>query len=170
MKVDTGLPVNDLRQVAEAARRAEALGYDGAFTPETGNDPFLPHVIAAEHTQRLELGTAVAIAFPRSPMSTAQIAWDLQKASNGRFTCGLGTQVKGHIVRRYGMEWLPPGPRLRDYILMMRAIWDTWQNGSAPSFQGKYYRYTLMTPFFSPGPLTCPPPRIHISAINPYNC
>ncbi|OGO53273.1 MAG: hypothetical protein A2148_09095 [Chloroflexi bacterium RBG_16_68_14] len=170
MKVDTGLPVGDLSQVAEAARRAEALGYDGAFTPETGHDPFLPHVIAAEHTQRLELGTAVAIAFPRSPMATAQIAWDLQKLSKGRFTVGLGTQVKGHIVRRYGMDWHPPGPRLREYILMMRAIWDSWQNGAKPAFEGKYYRYTLMTPFFSPGPIDFPRPKVHISAINPYNC
>jgi probable F420-dependent oxidoreductase len=170
MKVDTALPVADLRQVADAARRAEAMGFDGAFTPETGHDPFLPHAIAAEHTERLELGTAVAIAFPRSPMATAQVAWDLQRASNGRFTCGLGTQVKGHIVRRYGMDWHPPGPRLRDYVLMMRAVWESWQNGSPPAFQGEYYRYTLMTPFFSPGPLTCPPPKVHISAINPYNC
>ncbi len=170
MKVDTGLPVADLSQVAEAAQRAERLGYDGAFTPETGHDPFLPLAIAAEHTERLELGTAVAIAFPRSPMATAQIAWDLQKQSKGRFTVGLGTQVKGHIVRRYGMDWTPPGPRLREYVLMMRAIWDSWQNGTRPSFEGENYRYTLMTPFFSPGKIDYPFPKVHISAINPYNC
>jgi len=169
MKVDTVLPL-DLSQVAEAAKRAEALGYDGAFTPETGHDPFLAHAIAAEHTERLELGTAVAIAFPRSPMATAQIAWDLQKLSKGRFTIGLGTQVKGHIVRRYGMDWTPPGPRMREYVLMMRAIWDSWQNGTKPSFEGKSYRYTLMTPFFSPGPIEHPNVPVHISAINPYLC
>ena len=169
MKVDTGLPA-DLKQVPEAAKRAEALGYDGAITPETGHDPFLAHAIAAEHTERLELGTAVAIAFPRSPMATAQIAWDLQKASNGRFSIGLGTQVKGHIVRRYGMDWVAPGPRLREYVLMMKAIWDSWQNGSRPEFQGEHYRYTLMTPFFNPGPIEHPKIPIHISAINPYNC
>ena len=112
MKVDTGIPL-DLAQVPAAARKAEELGYDGGITPETGHDPFLPLTIAAEHTTKLELGTAVAIAFPRSPMITAQIAWDLQKFSKGRFTVGLGTQVKGHIVRRYGMDWVPPGPRLR---------------------------------------------------------
>ena len=168
MKVDTGLTV-DLAHVAEAAQRAERLGYDGVFTPETGHDPFLAHAIAAEHTEKLELGTAVAIAFPRSPMASAQIAWDLQKYSKGRFTIGLGTQVKGHIVRRYGMDWVAPGPRLRDYVLMMRAIWDSWQNGTKPSFEGEHYRYTLTSPFFNAGPIDAPFPKVHISAINPYN-
>ena len=169
MKVDTVLPL-DLALVAEAAKRIEALGYDGALTPETGHDPFLAHAIAAEHTERIQLGTAVAIAFPRSPMATAQIAWDLQKYSKGRFHIGLGTQVKGHIVRRYGMDWHPPGPRMRDYILMMRAIWDSWQNGTRPSFEGEYYRYTLTSPFFNAAPIDHPKIPVHISAINPYNC
>ncbi len=169
MKVDTVLP-NDLSQVPQAAKRAEELGYDGVISAETGNDPFLAHVLAAEHTERLELSTAVAIAFPRSPMTVAQIAWDIQRLSKGRFSVGLGTQVKGHIVRRYGMDWAPPGPRLRDYILMMRAIWDSWQNGTRPEFQGEHYRYTLMTPFFNPGPIEHPKIPIHISALNPYNC
>jgi len=169
VKVDTILPT-DLSHVPQAARRAEELGYDGVLTPETGHDPFLAHVLAAEHTERLELSTAVAIAFPRSPMAVAQIAWDIQKQSKGRFTVGLGTQVKGHVVRRYGMDWSPPGPRLREYILMMRAIWDSWQNGTRPEFHGQHYRYTLMTPFFNPGPIEHPQIPIHISAINPYNC
>ncbi|MCH8900971.1 MAG: TIGR03617 family F420-dependent LLM class oxidoreductase, partial [Chloroflexi bacterium] len=131
---------------------------------------FLAHDLAAEHTERIDLGTAVAIAFPRSPMATAQIAWDLQRLSNGRFVIGLGTQVKGHIERRYGMTWAAPGPRLKEYVLMMRAIWDSWQNGTKPSFQGEHYRYTLMTPFFNPGAIEHPNIPIHISAINPYNC
>ena len=169
MKVDTGLPL-DLKLVPEAARKAEALGYDGAFTPETGHDPFLAHALAAEHTERITLGTAVAIAFPRSPMATAQVAWDLQKASDGRFVVGLGTQVKGHIVRRYGIDWVPPGPRLRDYVLTMRAIFDSWQNGTRPEFESEHYRYTLTSPFFNPGPIDHPDIPIHISAINPYNC
>ncbi len=169
MKVDAILPV-DLTQTAEAAERIEALGYDGAVTPETGHDPFLPHVLAAEHTSRIGLGTAVAIAFPRSPMAVAQMAWDLQKLSNGRFHVGLGTQVKGHVVRRYGMDWHPPGPRMREYVLMMRAVWDSWQNGTRPEFEGKYYRYTLSSPFFNPGPIEHPNIPVHISAINPYNC
>ncbi|MEX1253134.1 MAG: TIGR03617 family F420-dependent LLM class oxidoreductase [Dehalococcoidia bacterium] len=169
MKVDTVLPL-DLALVADAAKRIEALGYDGALTPETGHDPFLAHAIAAEHTERIQLGTAVAIAFPRSPMATAQVAWDLQKYSKGRFHIGLGTQVKGHIVRRYGMDWHPPGPRMRDYILMMRAIWDSWQNGTRPSFEGEYYRYTLTSPFFNAAPIDHPKIPVHISAINPYNC
>jgi len=169
MKVDSPLTL-DLTKTGADAERIERFGYDGAFTPETGHDPFLPIALAAEHTERLELGTAVAIAFPRSPMATAQIGWDLQKQSKGRFTVGLGTQVKGHIVRRYGMDWHPPGPRLREYVQMMHAVWDSWQNGSKPAFEGKYYRYTLISPFFNPGPIDVPRPKVHISAINPYNC
>jgi probable F420-dependent oxidoreductase len=170
MKIDTVLPLDDLAKVPEQARRIEALGYDGAVTPETGHDPFLPHVLAAEHTERIGLGTAVAIAFPRSPMAVAQMCWDIQKQSKGRFHVGLGTQVKGHVVRRYGMDWYPPGPRMRDYILMMRAVWDSWQNGTRPAFEGEYYRYTLTSPFFNPGPIERPKIPVHISAINPYNC
>jgi probable F420-dependent oxidoreductase len=131
---------------------------------------FHPLQRAAEHTEKLELGTAVAIAFPRSPTITAQMSWDIQKFSKGRFTVGLGTQVKGHIVRRYGMDWTPPGPRLREYILMMRAVWDSWQNGTKPSFQGESYRYTLTSPFFNAGKIDYAYPKVHISAINPYNC
>lgn len=171
MKVETAVSTTDLRQAMEDARRAEALGYDGVLTPETGHDPFFPLVVAAEHSTRLTLGTAVAIAFPRAPMVTAQMAWDLQKFSNGRFLLGLGTQVKGHNIRRYGATWdTAPGPRLREYILMLRAIWDSWQNGTRPSFKGRSYEYTLMTPFFNPGPIEHPHIPIYISAVNPYNC
>lgn len=171
MKIETGVSTTDLRQAAEDARRAEALGYDGVLTPETGHDPFFPLVVAAEHSTKLTLGTAVAIAFPRAPMVTAQMAWDLQKFSNGRFLLGLGTQVKGHNIRRYGGSWdTAPGPRLREYILMLRAIWDSWQNGTRPGFKGKSYEYTLMTPVFNPGPIEHPHIPIYISAVNPYNC
>jgi probable F420-dependent oxidoreductase len=170
MKIETTISL-DLARSAEDARRAESLGYDGVLTPETGRDPFFPLLLGAEHTQRISLGTAVAIAFPRSPMVSAQIAWDLQRYSGGRFLLGLGTQVKGHNVRRYGTPWdSPPGPRLREYILMVRAIWDCWQNGTKPNFRGEHYEFTLMTPFFNPGPIEHPHIPVYISAVNVYNC
>jgi len=116
------------------------------------------------------LGTGVAIAFPRSPIVTASTAWDLQALSKGRLLLGLGTQVKGHNVRRFGIPWGPPGPRLREYILALRAIWDCWQNGSKLDFRGQYYTHTLMTPQFNPGPIDQPHIPVYISAVNPYNC
>ena len=155
--------------IAATARRLEALGYDGVTTPEAGHDPFLPLAIAAEHTGRVALGTNVAIAFPRSPMVTAQIAWDLQQLSGGRFNLGLGTQVKAHVERRYAASWTgPPGPRLREYVLCMKAMFETFQKGTRPDFQGEHYRFTLMNPFFNPGPLDLPEPRIYVAAVNPY--
>ncbi len=170
MKVEAALPLG-LTGVGEAAREAEELGYDGVLSFETGHDPFLPLALAATVTQRVDLGTAVAIAFPRSPLTVAQIAWDLQAFSRGRLLLGLGTQVKGHNERRYSTSWgSPPGPRLREYILVLRAIWDSWQNKSRPSFQGKHYTYTLMTPFFDPGPIQHPHIPVYISAVNPYMC
>ena len=125
-----------VKKVAESASRLEALGFDCATTPEAGHDPYLPLAIAAEHTEEIGLGTNVAIAFPRSPMVTAQIAWDLQALSDGRFRLGLGTQVKPHVVRRYAADWTgPPGPRLRDYLLCMKAMFDAFQNGGRPKFE-----------------------------------
>jgi probable F420-dependent oxidoreductase len=169
MKVETTVSL-DLGRAAEDAKRAERLGYDGVFTPETGHDPFFPLVIAGEHTSKLSLGTAVAICFPRSPMVTAQMAWDLQKFTHGRFLLGLGTQVKGHNIRRYGTPWdSAPGPRLREYIQMVRAIWDCWQNGTKPAFKGEHYEFTLMSPVFNPGPIEHPHIPIYISAVNTYN-
>ncbi|MGB6837186.1 MAG: TIGR03617 family F420-dependent LLM class oxidoreductase [Dehalococcoidia bacterium] len=170
MKVETIVAPGNLSDVPQAARQAEELGYDGVVTVETGHDPFLPLALAAEHTERITLGTAVAIAFPRSPMAVAQIAWDLQALSRGRLLLGLGTQVKGHIERRYSTPWTAPGPRLREYILCLRAIWDCWQNGTTPSFQGEHYTFTLMTPYFNPGPIEHPHIPIYISAVNAYNC
>jgi probable F420-dependent oxidoreductase len=170
MKVETIIST-DLAQAPEDAKRAEALGYDGVLTPETGHDPFFPLVVAGEHTSNITLGTAVAICFPRSPMVTAQMAWDLQKFTKGRFLLGLGTQVRGHNIRRYGTPWdSGSGPRLREYILMMRAIWDSWQNGTRPAYKGEHYEYTLMTPFFNPGPIEHPHVPVYISAVNTYNC
>ncbi len=171
MRIETGFIGRTIAEIKEAAQHVEALGFDGLITPETGHDPFFPLLIAAEHTQRIALGTSVAIAFPRSPFVTAQIAWDLQHFSGGRFQLGLGTQVKGHNERRYSTPWVgPPGPRLREYILCLRAIFDTFQNNTPPRFQGKYYQFTLINPFFNPGPIEHPHVPIYISAVGPYMC
>ena len=159
----------DIAGIAAAARRTEELGFDGLTAPEAGHDPFLPLVVAAEHTQRIRLGTNVAIAFPRSPMVTAQVAWDLQQLSGGRFQLGLGTQVKGHVERRYASSWTgPPGPRLREYVLCLKAIFETFQKGEKPGFDGEHYRFTLMNPFFNPGPIEHPHVPIHLAAVNTY--
>lgn len=154
---------------AAAAREMEALGFDHLTTAEAGHDPFLPVAIAAEHTERVKLATNVAIAFPRSPMVTAQLAWDLQHLSKGRFQLGIGTQVKGHNERRYAAPWTaPPGPRLRDYVQCLRAIFESFQTGKTVKFEGEHYKFTMLPPFFSPGPIEYAPPPIHIAAVNKY--
>ena len=156
-------------EIAAAARRLEALGFDGITAPEAGHDPYLPLVVAAEHTRRVTLATNVAIAFPRSPMVTAQLAWDLQHFSQGRFRIGLGTQVEPHVVRRYASTWTgPPGPRLREYVLCLRAIFESFQTGAKPAFRGEHYQFTLCPPFFNPGPIEHPHVPIQIAAVNPY--
>ena len=160
---------NDLATIPEQARRLEAMGVDSVFVGETDHNPFLPLVLVAEHTQRMTFGTSVAIAFPRVPHVTANIAWDLAQYSGGRFLLGLGTQVKGHNERRFSVPWAPPGPRLRDYINCMRAIWDSWQHGTKPSYEGEYYQYKLTSPFFNPGPIEHPDIPVIISAVNPFN-
>ena len=149
MKVDGGIPA-ELRKAATAAQEAEAAGYSGAWTAETNHDPFLPLVLAAEHTQRLEIGTSIAVAFARNPMLLANIGWDLQAYSKGRFMLGLGSQIKPHITKRFSMEWSHPAPRMREMIMAIRAIWDTWENGTPLAFRGDFYTHTLMTPFFTP--------------------
>lgn len=166
-----GQDAQNLESIAEAGRRCERLGFDVVNTPEAGHDPFLPLAIVAEHTRQIRLGTNVAVAFPRSPLATAQVAWDLQHLSGGRFQLGLGTQVKGHIERRYASSWnAAPGPRLRDYILCLQAIFKSFQNPSAPSyFEGEHYQFTLMPPFFNPGPIEHPDIPVYIAAVNTYN-
>lgn len=149
MKVDGGIGT-DLHKAGAAAKEAEAAGYSGVWTAETSHDPFFPLLLAAEHTETLELGTSIAVAFARNPMTLANIGWDLQAFSKGRFNLGLGSQIKPHITKRFSMEWSHPAPRMREMILAIRAIWDTWENGTPLNFRGDYYTHTLMTPFFTP--------------------
>jgi probable F420-dependent oxidoreductase len=168
MLLDCVVPVdaNPLPGAAELARAAEAVGFAALWTPETGHNPFLPLALAAEHTGRIGLGTAVAIAFPRSPMVTAQIAWDLAGFSGGRFMLGLGTQVRAHVERRFSAPFEHPVARLRDYILALRAIWHTFQSGERLNYRGEFYQHTLMTPFFNPGPIERPAIPIYIAGVN----
>ena len=154
MKFDTSIGFGaDLNDVATIARAAESIGFDALWSSETQHDPFLPLALTAEHTQRIHFGTAVAIAFARSPIVLAHTAWDLARQSGGRFILGLGTQVKPHIERRFGMPWGPPVARLREFVQALHAVWDNWQNGTRLNFRGEHYKITLMMPFFSPAPI-----------------
>ncbi|WP_119419359.1 TIGR03617 family F420-dependent LLM class oxidoreductase [Desertibaculum subflavum] len=173
-KVDPGLRAPeqqlDLGRVGADCQLLETLGYDGVMVEETKQDPFVFCALAAQATTRLKLGTAVAIAFPRSPTTTALSAWTLQKLSGGRFTLGLGPQVKGHIERRYGLKWSPPGPWMREYVRAVRAVWDCWQNGTKLDVHGEHYNINLMVPLFDPGPIEHPSIPIHLAAVNTYMC
>ena len=170
MRVFYRLGSEDLGAVAAEAAWAESMGYDGISSNETGHDPFLPLAIAATATSRVTLETRVAIAFPRSPMVVAHTSRDLQDLSKGRFRLGLGTQVKGHIQRRFSTLWESPGPRLREYVQALRHIWDCWANGTKLDYQGRHYQFSLMIPFFSPGPSQYPAPEVSTAAVNAYNC
>jgi probable F420-dependent oxidoreductase len=149
MKVDGGIP-NIISKAGAQAVELEKTGYSGGWTAETSHDPFLPLVPAAAETTALEIGTSIAVAFARNPMTLANTAWDLQAASQGRFILGLGSQIKPHITKRFSMEWSHPAPRMREMVLAIRAIWDNWQNGTKLDFRGDFYTHTLMTPFFTP--------------------
>ena len=170
MKFDVSLLVHDLSQMPALARLADELGFDGIWTFETSHEPYLPLVLAAEHSGRLSLGTSIAVAFPRSPTITAQIAWDLARYSKGRFILGLGTQVKGHNERRFGIKWERPVAKMRDYILAVRAVWDSWQHQTRLNYQGKFYQLTLMTPFFSPAPHEYSHIPIFVAGVNRRMC
>jgi probable F420-dependent oxidoreductase len=150
MRVLNTLPQADLRATAAAARACEQAGYDGLLTMENKHDPFLAHAIAAVNTDRIELGTAVAIAFPRSPMVVANACWDLQTASRGRFVLGIGPQIRPHNERRFSVAWTAPAPRLREYVQALRAIWTSWETGGKLDFRGRHYTFTLMPPYFVP--------------------
>jgi probable F420-dependent oxidoreductase len=152
MKFDTTLLSNSLSQMPALTKAAEEMGFDGIWTSETAHDAFLPLTLAAEHSQNLSLGTSIAVAFPRSPAILAHIAWDLARFSKGRFIMGLGPQVKGHNERRLGVKWERPVAKMREVIQAMRTFWDCWQNGTKLNFRGEFFKLTLMSPFFNPGP------------------
>jgi len=164
MKLGTGVG-GWLNRVGEDAQHAEQLGYDYLTCGELSHDSMLTMTVAAGSTEEIGLTTGVTIAFPRSPLVLAMEAWDLQVYSKGRFSIGLGSQVKGHNVRRFGMNWTAPAPRMKEFILMMKAIWDCWQNGTEPDFLGKHYRFNLMTPNFNPGPIEYPRPKIFLAIV-----
>ena len=167
MKVDAPLVALGLNSVPEMARKIESLGYDGAFTFEGPHDPFFPLALAAEHTEHIELMTAVAIAFARNPMTIANISRDLNDLSGGRMITGLGSQVKPHIERRFSMPWSQPAARMREFVLALQAIWSAWQDRTPLHFEGEHYRHTLMTPFFDPGPSEFGKPRVHLAGVGP---
>jgi probable F420-dependent oxidoreductase len=173
-KVDPGLRAPempfDIATVGDSARLLEQIGYDGLVCEETKDDPFIVLALATQSTRRLHLTTGVAIAFPRSPAVTAMSAWTLQKLSRGRFTLGLGPQVRAHIERRFGMKWSPPGPWMREYVSAVRMFWNCWQNGTPPRFEGEHYNINLMVPLFDPGPIEHPAIPIHLAAVNRIMC
>ncbi|MDH3295488.1 MAG: TIGR03617 family F420-dependent LLM class oxidoreductase [Acidimicrobiia bacterium] len=173
-KLDPGLrePDTPLRiaEVAELARLAENVGLDAVLVEETKDDPFQLLALAASSTSTIGLGTSVAMAFPRSPTVIAMSAWSLQKLSNGRFDLGLGSQVRAHVERRFGVPWSAPAPWMRDCIRAIRAIWDCWQNGTRLDVDNEHYRLNLMVPLFNPGPIEHPDIRITVAAIGPNMC
>jgi len=171
MRLDVSLPPISLTDVPKTATAVEGLRFDGLWSAETQHDPFLPLALVAEHTSEIRFGTAVAIAFARSPANVAHTAWDLSAASQGRFILGLGTQVKPHIERRFGMTW-PDSPvgKLREFVLAVRAFWSAWQGDGHLNYRGEYYKLGLMTPFFNPGPISHPEIPIYLAGVNPGMC
>ncbi len=167
MKIDGAIGF-DPTGIAAAARRLEADGFDGAWAAETGRDPFLPLAVAAEATEHLQLGTGIAVAFARNPMTLAMAANDLHQLSKGRFVLGLGSQIKPHITKRFSMPWSHPAPRMRELVLAIRAIWRAWETGQRLAFRGEYYTHTLMTPFFDPGPNPFGNPKIVLAAVGAH--
>jgi probable F420-dependent oxidoreductase len=167
MKIDAALVTQDLLACEERAAEIEARGFAAAWTVEGQHDPFLPLALAARATRRIGLGTAIAVAFARNPMTCAQVAWDLQAISRGRFVLGLGTQVRAHIEKRFGQPWSRPAARMREFALAVRAIWRSWQERERLDFRGEFYTHTLMTPFFDPGPSPHGPPRLFLAGVGP---
>jgi probable F420-dependent oxidoreductase len=155
----------NVAEIGPRAKELEELGYDGLLTAETGHDAFLPLAVAAEHTDRIELGTGIAVAFARTPMVLAYTANDLQLMSKGRFVLGLGSQIKPHIEKRFSMQWSHPAARMREYILALRAIWSAWNDQQPLRFEGEFYRHTLMTPFFAPPPNPYGAPKVWLAAV-----
>jgi len=170
MLLDVGMRDYDLRTVPDYARKVEAVGYDCLWTSETQHDPFLPLAVASTATSSLKIGTSIAVAFPRSPMVIAYMAWDIQRASSGRFILGLGSQVRAHIQRRFSVKFESPGPKLREVVQALQAIWECWQQRTPLRFRGEFYNFDLMTPFFNPGPIEHPKIPVFIAGVNRYMC
>jgi len=156
-----------LAGIRNFAKTAEAAGFNAVWSSEAKHDPFLPLLVAAEATRTLKVGTSIAVAFARSPMTLAQTAYDLQLLTQGRFSLGLGSQVRPHIERRFSMQWSEPAPRMREYVQALKAIWAAWQDGTPLRFVGEHYRHTLMTPFFAPDPHPYGPPPVYVAAVGP---
>jgi len=170
LKIDAELFAASPAEVPALSRKVEELGFDCLWVNETKHDPFVQLALAATNTKSVLIGTSIALAFARSPTAIAYAAWDLQALSSGRSILGLGSQVKGHIERRFGMKWENPSAKMREVVLALRALWDSWQNGSKLDFQGRFYRLDLMTPFFSPGPIAMPKIPIFIAGVNGGMC
>ncbi len=168
--LDTQLRDFDASEVPAQAGRFERLGFGGVWTFEAAHDPFLPLVLAAGATERLQIGTKITVAFARAPFAVAQTAWDLQKASGGRFHLGLGTQVRAHVERRFSMPFDRPAARITDYIRCVRAVWATFQTDARPSYEGEFYQFRLMNPFFNPGPIQHPHIPIYLAGVNERMC
>ncbi|HVK20108.1 MAG TPA: TIGR03617 family F420-dependent LLM class oxidoreductase, partial [Actinokineospora sp.] len=167
VKVDFGGYADAVSEAADAIAAAERAGYDGAWVAETKLDPFLAMAVAAERTERIELVTAIAVAFARNPMTVAVQANDVQRLSGGRFVLGLGSQIEPHITKRFSMPWSSPAARMREFVLAVRAIWRAWETGDRLAFRGDFYKHTLMTPFFDPGPNPHGNPKIYVAAVGP---
>ena len=167
MKVDASIG-HRLGAIPETVRAAEAAGYDGVHSAELNHDPFFPLLLAAEHSERLEIATSIAVAFARTPMILANIGHDLNAYSEGRFTLGLGSQIKPHITKRFSMPWGAPAPQMRELVLAMRAIWANWYQGEPLQFVGRYYTHTLMTPAFTPENKEHGAPRVILAAVGPH--
>jgi probable F420-dependent oxidoreductase len=164
LKVDAAV-VSQLSHVAAGAEALERRGYDGCWTAETNHDPFLPLTLAAEHTSRIELGTSIAVAFARTPMTVAQMGWDLQDYSRGRFILGLGSQIKPHIEKRFSMPWSKPVARMREFVQALDAIWGCWRDGTRLEFEGEFYTHKLMTPMFVPPAHPYGDPKVFVAAV-----
>jgi len=161
---------DEINNLIKISKSAENLGFDCIWVGEIKHDPFLRLMMIAEHTKSINIGTSIALAFTRSPMTLAYTAWDLQSFSKGRLILGLGSQVKAHIERRFSVEWKPPAPRMKEVILSLREIWNCWQYNKPLNFKGKYYKFDLMTPFFNPGPIDYPKIPIFIAGVNASMC
>jgi|TARA_B100000676_G_scaffold177999_1_gene174742 probable F420-dependent oxidoreductase len=170
VKINYRLNTAKLAGIRDEAAWAESMGFDGVCSNETAHDSFIPLSLAATSTSKVKLETRVAIAFPRSPMITSYLARDINELSEGRFRLGLGTQVKGHIERRFSTKWESPSKKLKEYISSIRAIWNSWQTDEKLNYEGEFYNFSLMTPFFSPGKSEFPDPEIFTAAVNNYNC